>query len=706
MFALELGATGTYIGILGALNFVTFLFMPLGRRAIRGRSIVKVFGWAWMFRYWGMVPALAAPFLAQAGQPGWGLAVLLGGSLLFNVFRGIGLIGNNPVLGMMAGDRDRGAFISDVQIVNSLSAIATSAATMIVLSRLTGNLVYGAMLAVGVLTGLLGSSILLGMPEPEAYRPAAGSSFAATVREAWADPRLRRFIAVFAPLSFSAGTARTFIVTHAKVLYAQSDGLVMLYYVAFNLGSVAAGYLSRKMMDRLGSKPLYVVFAVVSALAMAPAAFSPAMEPGLRTALFLAVLNFAVGFGVAGEENAGQAYFFSIVKPEHMVDLAIVYYVVFGLGGALGSAAGGIFLDAFAAGGAEPATSYRILYIATMAVTAAAGFGAAKLSSPESASVRESLGVLFSMRDLKAIGLLERLERSGSPADEMRIIREVGGYGASVAERELLPYLSSPRFAVRAEALRALENLDRLSPKALRAIVGDMKAHPYTTAYAAARILGKRRWTEALPALRVAMMADDYMLKGAAVAALAEMRDEESLPSIEELVSATDNPRLMIAAASAIEHFGRIDSVPALVAALKLRVPPSFAFDEIVLALAGILDGQRDFYALFSTYAHDPDEAMDALLDTVDEAGTLADSGEPRLAAFKDSLRLFVRNGADGPVLARTIGRSAFLDAGTAMVLAEAAVDDDLAAYKGFRFFLAACAVEARDSSNKKETRR
>lgn len=698
LFALDLGATGTYIGILGSLNFVTFVFMPLGRYAIRRRPIIKVFGWSWMLRYWGMIPALAAPFMARAGMPAGGLVLLMIGSLVFNIFRGIGLIGNNPLLGMLAGERERGAFLSNVQIAGSLSAIVTSAATMFILGAWSGDLLYGALMGIGILSGSAGSAILLGMPEPEAYRPPAGSSFAAIVREAWADPRLRRFFTVFAPLSFSAGTARTFIVTHARVLYGQNAGLVMAYSVAFNLGSVAVGYLSRKLMDRLGSKPLYVVFTAVAALAMIPAALSPDLAPGIRTISFLAFLNFIVGVGIAGEENAGQTYFFSIVKPEQMVDLAVVYYLVYGIGGALGSAAGGVFLDALSAVGTAPVTAYRILYVITFTLTAAAAAGALKLSAPGSASVLESLGVLFSMRDLKAIGLLERLQKSGSPADEIRYIRQLGGYGASVAERELLPYLSSPRFEVRIEALLALENLQRLSAKALQAITLEIERNPYTTAYVAARILGKRGWKEGLPALRSALAADDYMLRGAAVTALTALRDEDSLPAMESLMESTDNPRLMINAASAIEQFGRPSSVPVLVTVLKRKEPPSYAFDEIVLALAGILGGLRGFYALYSAYAQDPREAMHALFDTLDEAAPPPGLDTESLAAFKTALTAFVVDGTNGAVVARTIGDSGFIDIGAATVLGEAALDDDLTVHGGFRFFLAACAVEAADT--------
>lgn len=686
LFALELGATGTYIGILGSLNFLTHLFMPLGRQAIQGRRIISVFGRAWMARYIGMLPALASPFLALAGYPGWGLTTLFAGTLAFNVFRGIGMIGNNPVLGMMAGERDRGAFLSSVQIVNSLTVLIASVMTTVILGRWGGEYLYAALFAIGLSLGFAGASILLTLPEPEAYRPAAGSSLIATVKEAWTDPRFRRFVAVFAPLSFSAGTARTFIVTHARILYEQGAGLVMLYYVAMNLGSLAAGYLSRKATDRLGAKPLYVVFLAVSTVAMLPAAVSPSLGGAASTIAFLGALNFLIGFGITGEEIAGQNYFFSIVKPAWMVDLGVIYFMIYGLGGALGSAAGGVFLDALGSLGASTAMSYRVLYIFTMAVTLASTAGALKLKAHGSASVRESLGVLLSFRDLRVIGLLERLGRSGTPAAETRIIRELGGYGAAVAERELLPYLASPRFEVRVEALRALENLDRLSDEAIAAVLDDMRRNPYTTAYVAARILGKRRCAAAAPALRAALGADDYMLKGAAVTALAELGDEASLPEIEALVTSTRNPRLLISAATAIEQFGRVSSVPVLVAALRNESPPPYVFDEIVLALAGILGGLRGFYALYSDYAQEPEAGLAALMDT------LEDDTPPELRA---NALAFVRDGSHGESVARAVADGDRFEPGIATILAEAALDEGLAAHGGFRFFLAACAFEA-----------
>lgn len=689
LFAMNLGASGTYIGILGSLNFIAFFFMPIGRRIIRGRSMIKVFGWAWMLRYWGMIPAIGAPIAAALGSPFWSLALLLGSSLLFNIFRGVGLISNNPLMAFLGGNRDRGAFFSNVHIVNSLTVIITSVGTAYILYLSAGNLSFALLFSTGIIIGSIASAILFRLPDPESYRPAEGSSLGKTLKEAWADRRFRHFVYVFAPLSFTAGTARTFLVTHARALYDQNSGMVMLYSVFFNIGVVAMGFLSRKLIDRLGPKPLYIVFTLISVLSMVPIAVSPGFSSSLMVALFLGVINFVAGFAIAGQENAGQTYFFSIVKPEHMLDLAIIYFLIFGLGGALGSASGGLVLDAFAEAGFGAGSSYRFLYLTLLALTLLAAFGTRQLSAPDSASVRESLGVMLSIRDLKAIGLLERLVHSGTAADDVRIIRQVGNYGSAVSERELLPYVTSPRFEVRVEALLAIESLNRLSPKALHLLTTEMDRTHYSTAYLCARIIGKFHWKEALPSLKAAIGTEDYMLQGAAMTALARLGDDSSVPGIEALAEATHNPRALMSASSALETFGKVSSVPVLVGILKKSNPPPFAYDEIVLSIAGILGGLGGFYRLYSSWTQSPQEAMDDLFEV------MSPGMQPGFAAedFRQALKDFVIHGTEGPAIARSIADRTDLEPGIAIVLSEAALDAELANHGGFRFFLAACAA-------------
>ena len=429
---------------------------------------------------------------------------------------------------------------------------------------------------------------------------------------------------------------------------------------------------------------------------MIPIAASPDFTKPLIVMLFLAGINLLAGFAIAGQENAGQAYFFSIVKPEHMVDLAIIYFIIFGLGGALGSASGGLMLDALASAGVSTVLSYRILYLALVGITLLTTFGTRSLSAPDSASVRESIGVMFSIRDLKAIGLLERLVHSGTAADDVRIIRQVGSYGSAVSERELLPYVTSPRFEVRVEALLAIERLNRLSPKALRLLGAEMDRTHYSTAYLCARIIGKFHWKEALPSLKAAINTDDYMLQGAAMTALARLDDESSIPDIENLAEATRNPRALMSASSALEAFGKVSSVPVLVGILKRTNPPPFVYDEIVLAIAGILGGLGGFYRLYSSWTKDPQGAMDDLFDIM-PPGTHEGAG---ISDFRQALTNFVLEGKDGVAVARGIAERTALEPGISIVLSEAALDAELANHGGFRFFLAACAAGLPISNN------
>ncbi|HAE22130.1 MAG TPA: MFS transporter [Spirochaetaceae bacterium] len=691
LIALSMGASGTYIGILGALTYLAFFFMPLGRWAIRRQRIIAVFGWSWMFRYWGMIPSVAAPFLALAGAPRWGLALLLLSAFLFNFFRGTGLIGNNPVVAFMAGQRSRGAFLSTLTILNSLTAIGSSAVIALVLAKEPGPLAYTLLLVVGILSGIVGTIILLRLPEPEEYRPPDGTSMLKTVREAFKDKDFRRFMWVFTPLSFAAGTVRTFIITHAHALYSQSDGLVMLYAVSFNLGIVVMGFVSRRIMDRLGAKPLFALFGVVAALAMLPLALSPTISEQSLVLLFLLAVNFIAGFGVAGQENAGQAYFFSLVKTEHVMDLAVVYYVILGLGGTLGSFLGGVFLDLAAALGASRQLSYQGLYGLMLAIIALATMGISRLSSMGSITVRQSLGVLFSLRDLKAIGLLDRLGKSRSPGEELEVIREIGSRGSPLAESELLPYLSSPRFDVRIEALLAIENLDKLSQKALKTIHQELVTRPWSSAYLAARLLGKWQYKAAIPELRKALEAEDYMLQSAAVLALARLGDQESRGAIERIADSTQNPRLLVSSVAALETLGSLDSVPVLVAILRRPNPPSFAFDEIVLALAGMLGGLNGFYRLYSEWLRDEREGVSFLMDRLSGSTAAGPSGE----LFRAALEAYIARGEQSPLVAKTLIELSPMDEGVIAVLTEACLDAELASHRGFRFFLAACAIAA-----------
>ncbi|MGO8694691.1 MAG: HEAT repeat domain-containing protein [Rectinemataceae bacterium] len=712
LYALRLGASDALVGALNAFAYGTYFFLPLGKSLVRHRSIVAVFGWAWFYRYIAMLPALAAPIFAARGRPAGAFACLVVAVAAFNILRGIGLIGNNPVLANLAsggpdGRRaDKGAFLVNVQIVGSVASLGTNFVVALVIGNDAGPWLFAAAMAIGTVIGIVGSLILVrDTPEPEGYRPESAVSFVAEAREAFTKKPFRAFIEVLLILSFVAGMARTFLPVYAKDVFAQGDNAIMFYSLVGSLGSIAMGLLTRLLVDRLGAKPLYVIFTAAAALSLVPLALAPGpvgfLAAPLEAAAFLVFANFVSSFGLAGEENAGQTYFFALVEPERTLDLGIVYFLMYGLGGAVGATAGGFVLDFFGAKGLSPSTSYQIFFGSLVLILIYVLIRLNSLIRLGSASVRESLFVMLSVRDLRAFDLLARLDRSADPAEEIALIHDIGaaasGRSSARAQRALLEYLSSPRFDVRLEAMIALENMPRLDRSAADALMAEVERQPYTTAYVAARILGKagtRFHGETLPCLRKAAEAEDYMLQSSAITALARLDDRESLSLIERVLARTDNARVRIAAAYALELLRSQGSVPILVSCLRREGRQAFVSDELLLSTASVLGLMPRFYALYTAFIEDEETGIALLTDAAVERFGNAETEKAKNFAekFRSALDSILAEPPDGRAMNALILGDREGSSAADLVLAEAALEPELA-YRGFRFFIAAYAV-------------
>jgi HEAT repeat protein len=249
-------------------------------------------------------------------------------------------------------------------------------------------------------------------------------------------------------------------------------------------------------------------------------------------------------------------------------------------------------------------------------------------------------------------------------------------------------YLSSPRFAIRMEALSAIENMEVLDPTLVRTLMEEVERHPFTTAYVAARILGKRGVVEAIPCLRAAMGAEDYMLQGASVVALARLGDQESRARIESIIISAATPRVKISAALALEILGNRESLPVLVSCLKSHDPPAFVSDEIVLASASLLGIMNEFYPLYKIFSEDEG----AGIRTLSSAAEDLDRAPEWKHRYSEALHALFAEGDGNAAPMSILVLTAGIDPADDIVLAEAILDPDLA-YRGFRFLVAACPV-------------
>ncbi|MCE5256648.1 MAG: MFS transporter [Spirochaetaceae bacterium] len=694
LFALRLGASNAIVGLLNAIAYLTYFLMPVGKKLTRKKPIVWVFGWAWVGRYTALLPIVLAPALAMRGHQGAAIGLLLAGSAGFAIFRGIALIGNNPVvdyLGSGGGEKprsDRGAFMITVSVITSFASMVTGLILALVLGEQATPWTYAIGIGVGIAIGYVGCIFLLRTPEPADYAPDKSASLMKTTKEALKDTAFRRFIIIFLLVSFASGMGRSFLPVYAKEAFRQGDDAVMVYSLFASLGSIAMGLLIRLLVDRLGSKPLLVIFSSIGLLSFVLIAFLPAnsqiFASSVVTAVFLCFIHFLSSFGFAGEENTAQTYYFSLVPKSKTLDLSVVYYFAYGLGGAIGSGSSGMLLDFFQTLGLSTINSYRLLYAIICAALVIAIFMMRSLKRLGSASISQSLEVMFSVRDLKAFDLLARLDRSSNPKEEIRLIQELGRSRSSHTQDELLTYLNSPRFEVRMEALIALEATPRLSAKATKPLMREVESHVFSTAYVAARILGRHGKTEAIPVLRKALEVEDYMLQGAAIMALARMGDVDSIPLIESILMRSPNPRVRISATSALEIMDSKSSLPVLVSCLRYDDPPAFVSDEIVLAMASIIGIITDFYPLYCSFIEDQEQGIALLESTANDVIADEKTRIDWIGGVKD---LFSTHPSKENLIASFIIRTG-MNPQAEIVLAEALMDPQLC-YRGLRYLAA-----------------
>jgi hypothetical protein len=622
LFAMRLEASSTTIGLLNALVYASFFFLSLGKALCRVFPIISIYGVAWVLRALSMIPALFVPFLENSGRHTEALRLLILAAALFHLFRGIGTVANNPVLDKLAAGPDRGSYMTLIQIVSNAVAMFASFTLAMMLGRNPSLFLSGAIIATGIAGGIFSGALLRGIPEPEKDNAASRSGFWAVAREAFSGSAFRNFMLLFFLVVLVSAVSRTFVVVYAREVFSQTDGMVSLYTVFGGLGALVMGLIIKFLVDRVGARPLYLTCVIVGCISLLPAIFFPAKALDNESAVlpFLCFLFFIVNFGFLGAEGIAQTYFLALIPPKGMMNLGILYFFVFGLAGSGGSFLAGMFLDGVAGLGFPLFTVFKILFVILELILLAVLIFHKKLAPLGSLPLKGALEVMFSYRDLRAITLLERLKKTEDSGEEGQLLEALYDAPSALALQELLDKMKSPRLATRIEAIRAMGALRTLTKEAEQALMEDLTANPYTTAYLSARLLGDHDYQDAIPALRKAAADADYMLAGEAVIALAKLRDEDFRPDIERIIAKTKNPRLKIMGVEAFGIYGSPNSLSTLVELLRAKDPPPYFLDTAALSMAAILGIENKFYPLLIRFLENPALAASIAMDEAEAA--------------------------------------------------------------------------------------
>ena len=651
LYALLLKANTTEVGLLTAFMYLSFFAIPIGKLMVRRFSIMQTFGLTWLLRTASLLPILAIPLLVTLGYERYALYCLLLAVGFFNFFRGVGMIANNPVIRILAPGKDRSSYIVRISLTNNLAALL---ATVLLawLLRLDASVhTYNFTSIIGILLGFIGSLLLFKIPEPQSAKPRQHVATATSVtqnrlarqeaasdqrfaffnhvRTAFKDANFRRFVLAFFIVSLGIAMIRPFVIVYAKEVYGRKDSAATVLTVYSLVGALGVGFLMHLIIDRIGAKPIFIIFTAISAFSLIPALFAPGLaSAGMVATVFLVLFTMISNIGFVGQDNSSQAYFFSMVPEEALMDLSMLYYCILAITGGLGSILGGSILDFLRLQGLSPLASYRLFFLTVIVIILIGITFQRKLLNLGSYRVSETLSVLLSPRDMRALSLLHKLDRHESLASEERILNALGEIASSVSCDQLLHYLESPRFSIRIHALTALYSMPSINAKAREVVLKELVHGEFTTAPLAAKILAKFKVQQAVEPLRAALESRDYYLVGEAMVALAELSDSNSQSKIAFLIADAENPALILKGIQALEMFNA-DSSPTLILDILRRenIAPTLE-SEALLALASLMGIQNDFYYVFEKYRNEnqsPSRILEEILDEYFETKKMND---------------------------------------------------------------------------------
>ena len=615
LYALRLGANDLLLGVLYSVIPLGQLLPLVGRLIVRRLGTVRTMGIFCIVRYALMTPVLFAPLFAGSPSP-VGIWLIAGSVVSFNLARGIAITGHNAIIGAITTEAERGSFLARNQLVIHFGAIGTGLAIGLLLQEQSPLFLFSLLLGAGIVVGFASTRVIFHLPEPPA--PVRAGGFLGSVGRALRRPGVPRFVLLLAVNSFVASMAMPFLVIYVKRVHGLGDNATMLLAAVGSVGAIVMALVSGFVIDRVGAKPLMTIFTAILTITVVLVAVAPPLGSSpVAVWIYLGTVFFFATFGANGAASAHSVYYFNLTPRAERLNLGIFNFLVTGIPASLGALAGGLILDRLATFDLETDDVYRLYYGALVAAYVGILLLTARLERLGAYRVHDLLSIFISPRQLRALALMHRLKASRSPAREQSLVRRLGDVHSRWAAPDLLRSLASPRFAVRTEVLDALSEIPA-NDEIARALIAEVEQQPFTTAHKAAELIGRKQLHEGVEVLRRGLTSPDIFLTGKCMIALAQLGDGASGPAIEEIFTSTDNPRLLIHGAAALELFGDPGCLGALLAALE-RAPTRYVRDEVILSAAGILEMADAFYPLYQGFVGEPRRGLALVTDFVAE---------------------------------------------------------------------------------------
>lgn len=331
LFAVMCGFPDFVVSIVGAMLYLGYLLLPLGRTACARVGAVRSQAFFWVARNLAALLTAAGGIAAWCGFHSCGLAALVSGTFLFYGFRAAGVVMSQPLLGCITGPNERGRVLG---ISNGIFCGACMLSLLLVslfLSRKSSVWSLAGVMAAGSCLGMGASRFLRRIDESAELRESAKRPLRAELCQALRSSALWKL--VFAV--FSLNTARIMIapisILVVKRAYGISDTNALLFTLIQFLAGMCASFVSARIDNAIG--PGRGMLAGYGLMLLAPVLWlcrGDVFQPAAVAAVFA-----VYGIGSFLAENANIHYFLQTFPKEEQVRSSILLQIFASAGAGL-----------------------------------------------------------------------------------------------------------------------------------------------------------------------------------------------------------------------------------------------------------------------------------------------------------------------------------------------------------------------------------
>ncbi|MDY0303847.1 MAG: MFS transporter [Sphaerochaeta sp.] len=468
LMAIYFSASNIALGYISAAAYITGVVLPFVPRIFHGKNHIKVQSTVWAFR--GLVCLLYLGLFFLTGQAAVFLLLLV--YTLFNLFRMVGVALHDSTVRTVSSSSNRGRVVAGMNTAYQGSSVVARVFTAVVLSiqRFAGLAGLLVLQIAGVVANLLAAREMSKIPSRTNILYKKGRNVWVIFHEAMGDSTMRRRL-ILRWLSLSVSVVFALTTPFLRVEVGLSNAMVVTYSVILSLAVMVASYISKQFSDRLGSRPLVIfstlfslLFFMIWSMISSTTKMAWIFTLGFFTNFFvslISILTFRLVTQVMPDDET--------VAFNSMVNfvIAIIAFVVGIFSGFLADLAP-IARSFMVIGGRAVGNGYTFVFLFAIVLTAAEVIISIRLEELGAYTSQAAAQVLFSRHGLRAVSMIEKLERTTDPAKRRFLMLSLGENFNNLATSELRQILASPFSPDKREAVRTLADRPR------KALLGDL----------------------------------------------------------------------------------------------------------------------------------------------------------------------------------------------------------------------------------------